>query len=129
MPGERLEPGAYLLSPNHEYKLIMQTDGNLVLYQSGTALWSSQTSGDIGAYAVMQAEGNLVIYKEGVAVWNSITWGFPGAYLKLQDDSNAVIYQSGHPVWDWMSGYIGDQLTSGPLNRAPICCHRTTNTS
>jgi cell wall-associated NlpC family hydrolase len=115
MPGERLEPGAYLLSPNHEYELVMQTDGNLVLYQSGTALWSSETGGDIGAYAVMQAEGNLVIYREGVAVWDSSTWGFPGAYLKLQNDSNAVIYQAGHPVWDWMSGYIGDELNGWML--------------
>ena len=114
-PGEDLQPGAYLLSPDHEYELIMQTDGNLVLYRSGSALWSSQTGGDTGAYAVMQPEGNLVIYREGVAVWSSSTWGFPGAYLQLQDDSNAVIYQSGHPVWDWMSGYIGDQLNQWKL--------------
>ncbi len=110
-----LEPGAYLLSPDHQYELIMQGDGNLVLYKAGTALWSSETSGDAGAYAVMQGDGNLVVYQEGVAEWNSNTEGFPGAYLQVQDDSNAVIYQSGHPVWDRISGYIGNELNQWTL--------------
>ncbi|HEX6687150.1 MAG TPA: NlpC/P60 family protein [Solirubrobacterales bacterium] len=111
----KLEPGAYLLSRRHEYKLAMQPDGNLVLYRGGSALWASGTAGDVGAYAVMQGDGNFVIYKEGVAEWNSNTNGFPGAYLQLQDDSNAVIYQAGHPVWDWGSGYIGNQLNGWRL--------------
>ena len=74
--------------------LIMQGDGNLVLYQGGTPLWASGTSGHPGAYAVMQSDGNLVIYLGPTALWSTGTNGHPGAYLSVQDDGNLVIYQS-----------------------------------
>jgi hypothetical protein len=113
-PGEDLQPGAYLLSPDHEYELVMQTDGNLVLYNAAKeALWSSQTSGE-GNYLVMQGEGNLVVYNASkVAQWNASTWGFPGAYLQLQDDGNLVLYQDGHAIWTYGSGYKGDFMNPG----------------
>ena len=81
---------------------------------SGDALWNSGTGGS-DAYATMQSDGNLVIYDNGNAVWNSSTWGFSGDYLQLQDDSNLVIYAFGHPIWDWGTGYIGDQLNGWTL--------------
>jgi hypothetical protein len=111
-PGEDLQPGAYLLSPDHEYQLIMQGDGNLVLYNAAKeALWSSQTSGP-GNYAAMQTDGNFVVYSGGTALWNSMTSGFSGAYLQLQDDSNLVIYQGSTALWDWGSGRLGGGGTS-----------------
>jgi len=111
--GSTLQPGAFLLSPSHQYELAMQTDGNLVLYHEGAALWSSQTSGK-GNYLAMQPEGNLVVYNGGkVAQWNTGTWGFPGAYLQLQDDGNLVLYQDGHAIWTYGSGYKGDIINEG----------------
>jgi hypothetical protein len=114
--GWTLNPGAYLLSPNHQYELIMQpSDGNLVLYRvGGAALWSTGGAG-AGASVTMQSDGNLVVYNGGTAKWNSNTAGFSGANLDLQDDSNLVIYHSGHPVWDWGSGYLGNQLNGWSL--------------
>ena len=113
--GETLQPGWFLLSPNHQYELVMQaSDGNLVLYQGGHALWSSGAQG-AGAYAVMQSDGNFVIYNGGAARWWSNTSGFAGAQLVLQDDSNLVAYHAGHPVWDWGSGYLGNQLIGWTL--------------
>jgi hypothetical protein len=41
-PGQRLYPGDILYSPSHAYRLIMQDDGNLVIYWNGKALWSSK---------------------------------------------------------------------------------------
>jgi hypothetical protein len=123
--GATLTGGQELVSPDGRYSLIMQRDGNLVLYEgavscltascSGDALWNSGTGGDAGAYVTMQSDGNLVVYYNGSAAWNSSTWGFSGDYLQLQNDSNLVIYASGHPVWDWGAGYIGDELNEWTL--------------
>jgi len=121
-PGATLVAGDELVSPGRGYELIMQADGNLVLYDgavtcstscSGDALWNSGTDGDDGASVTMQADGNLVVYYNGTAVWNANTWGFSGDYLKVQDDGNLVIYQDSHPIWDWGSGDIGDLLEPG----------------
>ncbi len=77
-------------------KLVMQGDGNLVIYSKyGRALWASGTDGNPGAYKVMQGDGNLVIYsKDGKALWSSGTYGTPGAYDVMQEDGNYVIYSS-----------------------------------
>src|SRR5262249_15142828 len=57
---ERLNPGEDLHSPDRRYRLVYQTDGNLVLYNSGGgALWSSQTSGTSAGFATMQEDGNF----------------------------------------------------------------------
>jgi hypothetical protein len=113
--GGTLTEGEYLESNGGQYKLIMQGDGNLVLYHKGTALWSSETGGNPGSYAVMEGEGNLVVYDGTTAKWNSSTWGFPGAYLSLQEEGNLVVYQDGHPVWDWGSGFLGNELNQWKL--------------
>lgn len=43
--------------------LIMQSDGNLVLYTSGgTPRWNTQTNGNSGAYFNVQGDANLVVY-------------------------------------------------------------------
>jgi hypothetical protein len=89
--------------------LILQADGNLVIYRKrdGAATWSSGTGGHPGAVMQMQRDGNLVIYwgvapgnKYGPALWSSGTWNNPGAYSLLQDDGNFVVYAAdGHALW------------------------------
>ena len=50
-------------------KAIMQYDGNFVVYNSSyRPVWYSGTQGQ-GAYIVIQSDGNLVIYQNGVAKW------------------------------------------------------------
>ena len=54
--------------------LLLQTDGNLVLYtRTGTALWASGTGGKGLSDLVMQNDGNLVLYlrSTGKATWSS----------------------------------------------------------
>lgn len=52
----------------------MQTDGNLVSYTAaGTAVWSTNTAGNPGAYLVLHDDGNMVIYKGDKSVWESGT--------------------------------------------------------
>ncbi|MFF3013751.1 trypsin-like serine protease [Streptomyces sp. NPDC057939] len=119
--GGRLNPGAVFYA-HGKASLIMQADGNLVLYsESGAALWSSNTYGNPGAYASLQSDGNFVVYKKdggegkGGALWSTGTWGNPGATLKLQADLNLVLYrQNGSAAWasnTWAHG--SDTLAAG----------------
>lgn len=100
---QTLTPGQSLIASGTPYQVVMQTDGNLVVYGNNGALWNSQTSGDTGAYAVMQGDGNLVVYGPGGAIWNSHTSGNPGAYAIMQGDGNFVVYNSAH-VALWAAG-------------------------
>ena len=97
-----LDGGQELLNGN--YAFIMQTDGNLVLYNGSTAIWASNTSGNPGAYCTMQSDGNLVVYSSsGGALWATGTNGNPGAYVTLQTDGNVVVYSSSN-VALWATG-------------------------
>ncbi|MDQ1532147.1 MAG: pseudomonalisin, partial [Microbacteriaceae bacterium] len=89
--GTAFAAGQYLRSANGQYQLIMQGDGNLVLYTQGRALWSSGTAGHPGSTAQFQGDGNLVVYgPDGAALWNAGSVGHPGSTLALQDDGNVV---------------------------------------
>ncbi|MGW7002613.1 hypothetical protein ACWGCW_07250 [Streptomyces sp. NPDC054933] len=80
--------------------LVMQPDGNLVMYRKrdGAGIWSTGTSGQVGAYAMLQSDGNLVVYRKGGgpstggALWSTGTWGHSQAWAWMQDDGNLVIY-------------------------------------
>ncbi|MGW0394974.1 hypothetical protein ACWDYJ_29690 [Streptomyces sp. NPDC003042] len=97
-PGQRLESGARLADMESTTELVMQPDGNLVLYALGNPggyklpLWHSGTWGNPGAYALMQEDGNFVIYRQGGSpqtgggIWHTGTYGTrtdwaPTAYL------------------------------------------------
>jgi hypothetical protein len=110
--GQTLQPGSRLESPNGAYRLVMQGDGNLVLYKGSSALWSSAT-GAAGSRAVMQGDGNLVVYSGSTAKWSSQTDQYTGATLSVQDDGNLVIYDNGRAIWTRSTGYIGAFLKSG----------------
>jgi len=101
---ERLYPGQFLASANGQFRVYMQDDGNLVLYDAvGVALWASLTHGKPGAWLINQGDGNLVLYHNGVAVWHSGTHGHGPSNLIMQDDGNLVLYKAGG-VATWASG-------------------------
>lgn len=99
--GESLGVDQQLSSPNGKYVLTMQGDGNLVLSEGGTTVWSSGTTGSGAVKADMQSDGNFVLYKAtGEAAWDANTDDHPGATLKLQDDRNLVVYApNGDALW------------------------------
>jgi hypothetical protein len=94
-----------LTSPSGNFTLLMQTDGNLVLYKSecvenpSCAVWDSRTFREQGQYYLaMQDDGNLVIYRgrppddAGKAIWATRTDRTKSNYfLSLQDDGSLVI--------------------------------------
>ena len=98
-PGETLKRGEYLTSDNQRYSLVLERDGNLVLYAGKHALWTSNTQGQRVQTCTLQADGNLVLsLGNGQPVWSTSTEGRPGSFLVLQNDGNIVIYQP-YPVW------------------------------
>jgi hypothetical protein len=119
-PGGVLTAGQSISSPDGHYQLIMQSDGNLVLYVAGgRALWSSKTHGDTGDYAVMQTNGNFVVYSStNQALWSTNTTGADCAQLDVQDDGNLVLYSAAGKA-QWASATVnsvleaGDKLTAG----------------
>ena len=101
LPGQSLGVNQGATSCDGRFTLILQGDGNLVLYQTGVgALWSSGTSGTAGQATVMQDDGNLVMYTaDSKPVWNSMTNGYPGAWLSLDDHGSLVIHAGDKLVW------------------------------
>lgn len=100
---QRLDIDNEVTSGNGRLRLIMQGDGNLVLYRTddGKPLWASNTAGTPASYAIMQGDGNLVVYDaDGAPYWATSTNGNPGAFLVVQDDGNLVIYSvDGAALW------------------------------
>jgi hypothetical protein len=100
---DRLTSGDFVASDDGRFRLLYQSDGNLVLYdENGTALWSSDTFGSAPGMAVMQGDGNFVVYDvTGQPIWASMdSLGYPGASLLVQNDGNVVIYDAaGVPLW------------------------------
>ncbi|WP_175778426.1 protease pro-enzyme activation domain-containing protein [Burkholderia anthina] len=109
--GTTLEPGQILYSPSKNHELVMQNDGNLVLYNTtrGTAVWNSGTFGNAGAYAAFQTDGNFVVYgASGRALWASSTNGVAvRQFLAVQDDGNMVIYRTYVPIFATGTGTTG----------------------
>jgi hypothetical protein len=94
----------------NNYELVMRPDGSLVEYNiRGQAIWSTQTYSNY-ATATFQTDGNLVVYASGTGgnpLWSSNSWGNYGATLWLQQDGNLVIYASYHSRAVWASGTNG----------------------
>lgn len=99
--GQSISRNDYILSPDSQSALTLQTDGNVLLFSNGSAVWNSITYGTGANRLVMQTDGNLVLYNTSNApVWSTGTDGNPGARLVLQPDGNMVIYSSSNtPLW------------------------------
>lgn len=99
-----------ITSPDGSYQLVLQGDGNLVLYGlrgrvPGGATWATNTNGQGGKLAVLQSDGNFVLYGPrgrvlGGALWSSRTNGQDIVSLNLQNDGNLVLYRrDGSAAW------------------------------
>ena len=127
-----LFPGDSITSPNGQYALTLQPDGNLVLDQllgngSTLLLWASNTAGSSAVEALMQTDGNLVIYGTDKpngsyqVLWASNTSGHAGATLAVQNDGTLAITRAGGgtPIWaPWtppsssLTLFAGDSIKS-----------------
>lgn len=100
--GQTMAGDYFLRSGDLRYALLMQSDGNLVLFGPGYhKLWATGTSGNPGAYLGLQGDGNMVVYSSsGHALWASNTGGQSLSYLVMQTDGNLVAYNTNNaPIW------------------------------
>jgi hypothetical protein len=97
--GQSLTAGQQLSSPNGTYRLVYQTDANLVLYSGTAPVWATGKNLGRPARATMQTDGNFVTYdSSGKATWATGTNGNSGAFLAVQNDGNLVVYAPGCKV-------------------------------
>lgn len=109
--------GQYLESPSKKYKLVLEADMNLVLYDDGIKIWVADSSvpytygddrpnTDLPNCFYMQGSGFLVDHINR-RTWIAVTSWIPvdeqegrpdRNYLQLQDDGNIVIVDR-VPVW------------------------------
>ncbi|MFI5528767.1 hypothetical protein ACIA8O_09450 [Kitasatospora sp. NPDC051853] len=108
-------------------RLVMQPDGNLVLYSkaTGNARWSSATWGNPGAVVTMQSDGNLVVKAaDGRPLWASGTWTHRNARAVVQDDLDFVLFPpEGGSIWATGTGNLagagrGRALSAGTVLRS-----------
>merc|ERR1712146_10957 len=100
-----LMANASLISENGEYRMTMQGDGNLVLYNSNDEpLWASGTNGDYGAHCVFQEDGHFLVYRcdedgrvssnPDDCIWKTDIFGDPAdfhhGWVCMQNDGNFV---------------------------------------
>ena len=118
-PGQRLTDGEALTSPNGRYKVAMEHDGNLVMYDVDRAIWASNTAGSGADRIEMRDDGNVVICHEGdKPTWTSRTNGHQGAILALQDDRDLVVYGAdGKRLWSSRTFVASSADTAVPPKR------------
>ena len=100
-----LTAGQSLVSFDGRFHLTLQTNGDLIILNMDSIIWSSRTSfiGSSPYVLKMQNDGNLIVYdKDSCTIWQSNTAceDISSFYLAIQSDGNAVIYDSKEkPIW------------------------------
>jgi hypothetical protein len=118
-PGQTLTGGHFLTSGSYRL-VVQATDGNVVLYHGSQALWGTSTGGYPGDRLVMQRDGNLVLYSTAnKAIWNTDTATGDRYTLVLTNNGSEggleVTRADGNPVWTDMSLFGGQSLTARQL--------------
>jgi hypothetical protein len=121
---EALYANQSLFSDFGRYQLIMQLDGNLVLYgEDHRVLWNSPTYGCQNAYAIMQWDGNFVIYSSNCAPWATSTFGSGGCCrLLLKSDGDLLVATSNDTVL-WRRG--GQPVVASSDSKNPANFNKT----
>jgi hypothetical protein len=97
LPGQALQVGGALESPNRWLKVDLENDGDVVLrrVQTNDGLSISKTAGQPVTQVTMRTDGDLVASgATGIQYWHSETAGNAGAYAILHDSGVFVIYDS-----------------------------------
>ncbi len=102
--GQILSGNQYLSSNNKRFIAKLNSNGRLSIYNSDGMIWSSNTSG-ANAKLKVQSDGNIVLYNStGTALWHIWNYAGVdkrvAIRIVMQEDGNLVAYDSnGKAVW------------------------------
>lgn len=101
--GESLLAGQSITSPDGNFQLTIEPNGNVVMRGAGSSslpLWDTDTDGYPGGRLTMTNAGNLAVVHRGAVVWETGTAG-GAASAKLRNDANLVVLShAGDFLWD-----------------------------
>ena len=123
LSGQSLLPGQSLQSDNGLYTLTMQSDGNVVLRNSGLR----RCGGRAPAGTVHPRLHHANRWQPGTlrhlrpVHWDSKTQGNPGAFLDVQNDGNLVVYRAGSTRDRKIAMGIGQLRRLSPDRRRQWC--------
>jgi hypothetical protein len=89
-----------IYSDNKKYKLVLQSDGNLVQYSPNGPTWA--VGENRGHFLIQQGDGKIVLYDyTGTPIWASPVWVPNGLKSRtvVQGDGNFVTYNGYDPIW------------------------------
>jgi hypothetical protein len=95
-------------------KLVLQTDGNLVIYHGSQGIWASNTVGSGAQFLFFQTDGNLVLAQDprgAYPVWSSnihtTCSGGELTRMRFQSDGNLIILYPKDSNYDYDLGDTG----------------------
>ena len=112
-----------IYSPNLRFKLVLQSDGNLVSYDGmhGNMVWASKTNGKGITKLSVQSDGNVVLRTEaGKAVWSTGTFNVKArVFLCIDNKGIALLYaKSGNDWWcPWSAPRSSWNFIEGGINK------------
>ena len=107
------------MSTDGDYTVILQHDGNFVMYNKyNYPIWATNSYGtnDISRYIIFETDNNLCMYSNSP---NQVRWcsmsnfGVTGSNARviMQNDGNLVVYDhNGLPLWDSDSAGWGAKI-------------------
>jgi len=104
--GQKLLPGQAIYSPDDRYSLLLQPDGNLVMWESG-----KPARKPTGWDSFWGAEGDAVFGTSTQPGYKSNKGNLTVTEAVLQgNDGNFVVYSGATPLWSISSKGLGDGL-------------------
>jgi len=98
--------GKEMYSQNCQYKLSVQADGNLVIYDTNNrARWNTRTQSQGTNTLMLHEQGNVVLYNaQNHAMWSSNTWvgQNKGPFKLTMENTGKLVLTdgSGKELWD-----------------------------
>ncbi|MEI8318734.1 MAG: DUF6531 domain-containing protein, partial [Planctomycetia bacterium] len=131
--GATIKQGSSLYSPNGAYRLSVEANGRLTLYQNSTAIWTNNVNvSSTDTKLLFQQDGNLSVTTGAAVVWRTSVGNYPGSRLCVQDDGNVVIYSAQNTAL-WSTNTARPQLNLSPIvlmsktvTLSEIACQRLT---